>query len=183
MLELTHFSSQHWVITPAALALTEATPPSISDQKWLLVLTGIAATEFTQRGTAFEHSPPTQTLRFVPEIKEPCDYVIGRYGLPKPPGDEGLQYRLGFELENWSLFVTFAHTRNLDADWDQFAIRRWRASPFRYGTDILSQREVTRIFDGVEVDFTVANQNTRWYGISYNITLLGRIVFPGIVIT
>ena len=35
------FAGQNWLITPAALAVNEAQPSSISDQKWLLVLTGV----------------------------------------------------------------------------------------------------------------------------------------------
>jgi hypothetical protein len=35
------FAGQNWLITPSALAVNEAQPSSIGDQKWLLVLTGV----------------------------------------------------------------------------------------------------------------------------------------------
>ncbi|HEY6365233.1 MAG TPA: hypothetical protein VI585_10645 [Candidatus Binatia bacterium] len=36
------FAGQNWLITPAALAVNEAPPQSISNQRWLLVLSGVA---------------------------------------------------------------------------------------------------------------------------------------------
>jgi hypothetical protein len=36
-----NFAGQNWLVTPAALAANETQPSSISDQKWLLVLTGV----------------------------------------------------------------------------------------------------------------------------------------------
>jgi hypothetical protein len=66
MLELTYYPSQNWIITPAALSMTEARPQTANDQKWQLVLSGIASTQYTTKGTAFEHTPPIQSLRFVP---------------------------------------------------------------------------------------------------------------------
>jgi hypothetical protein len=36
------FAGQNWLITPAALALHDAPPQNIHDQKWLLTLSGVA---------------------------------------------------------------------------------------------------------------------------------------------
>jgi hypothetical protein len=66
MLELTHSPGQNWLITPAALSLTEPRPNNINDQKWLLVLSGIASTEFSVDGTNFAPTPPIQSLHFTP---------------------------------------------------------------------------------------------------------------------
>jgi hypothetical protein len=183
MLDLTHFPGQNWLITPAALSLTEARSKNVNDQNWLLVLSGIASTEFTVRGTSFAHTPPIQSLHFTPDVKAPCNYAIARHGLTKPPGNEGLEYELGFQVEQWSPFVALADMLNTDADWGQFAIVKWRPSPFRHGTDVFSHQPVTQIFDGIIADFIVADQDTSWYGASYNITLLGRIVFTQVIIT
>jgi hypothetical protein len=183
MLELTYFPGQNWLITPAALSLAEARPKTPNDQKWLLVLSGIASTEYTVQGSSFEHTPPTLSFHFTPDFKAPCNYAIDHHKLKRPTGNEGLTYNLGFQVEQWAPFVAFANMINTNANWDQFAIRKWRPSPFKYGTDVFSQQAVTQIFDGIIADFTVADQNTSWYGASYNITLLGRIVFTHVIIT
>jgi hypothetical protein len=183
MLELTHFPGQNWLITPAALSLTESRPNNINDQKWLLVLSGIASTEFTVNGTGFEHTPPIQSLHFTPDFKAPCNYAISQHGLTRPTGNEGLEYNLGFQVEQWSPFVALPSMGNFDSDWALFAIMKWRPSPFKHGTDFFSQQPVTQIFDGIIADFVVADQDTSWYGASYNITLLGRIVFTQVDIT
>jgi hypothetical protein len=62
-------------------------------------------------------------------------------------------------------------------------VRNWKTSPYKNGTDVFSQKSVTQIFDGIVADYSVADQNTAWYGVSYNITLLGRIVFTHVIIT
>lgn len=36
------FAGQNWLITPAALAVNEPKPTSISDQIWVLMLSGVA---------------------------------------------------------------------------------------------------------------------------------------------
>jgi hypothetical protein len=183
MLELTYYPSQNWIITPAALSLTEARPQTANDQKWQLVLSGIASTQYTTKGSAFEHTPPIQSLRFVPDFKAPCNYAISKHGLRKPTGTEGLTYNLGFQVEQWSAFVSFASMTNTNANVGLFAMRKWRTSPYKNGTDVFSQRSVPQIFDGIVADYSVADQNTAWYGVSYNVTLLGRIVFTHVIIT
>ena len=63
MLELTYFPSQNWIITPAALSLTEARPQTPNDQKWQLVLSGIASTQYTAKGTDIHYRRDTFTDR------------------------------------------------------------------------------------------------------------------------
>ena len=46
MIPINTFAGQNWLITPAALAVDEARPQNISGQKWLLVLSGVAITDF-----------------------------------------------------------------------------------------------------------------------------------------
>jgi hypothetical protein len=72
---------------------------------------------------------------------------------------------------------------NTNANVGLFAIRKWRTSPYKNGTDVFSQRSFAQIFDGIVADYSVADQNTAWYGVSYNITLLGQIVFTPVIIT
>jgi hypothetical protein len=52
MRELKTFAGQNWLITPAALAVSDARPRDVHDQKWLLVLSGVAYANI--RGTDFD---------------------------------------------------------------------------------------------------------------------------------
>ena len=56
MIEVTSFAGQNWLITPAARAVNEAPPNSISDQAWLLVLSGVAIVNLEAK-TADDRSP------------------------------------------------------------------------------------------------------------------------------
>jgi hypothetical protein len=51
-MNLTNYSGQNWLITPAALAVGEPPPASIHDQKWLLVLTGVVVADLEGNSTS-----------------------------------------------------------------------------------------------------------------------------------
>src|SRR5215468_5376096 len=68
MIQLTNFEVQNWVITPAALALNEARPRTIHDQKWLLVLTGAVDAHLT----GANGGPLEQEVQILPDIVSPC---------------------------------------------------------------------------------------------------------------
>jgi hypothetical protein len=113
----------------------------------------------------------------------PLNYAINRFSIPRPPGPAGSFYT-GFALEEWSPFAApssmFNQGQSLNSG---IAVDTWRPSPFASGTDALSNRPVTQVFTGITVDVAVRDTDAILHRISYNITLLGRIVFPLIIIT
>ena len=181
---LTDFAGQNWLITPTALAVGEQPPPSIRDQKWLLVLSGIVLAN--QRGDN-SGSWNYQTVSFIPDLAGPDDptatsgplnWAIARYGIPRPPGTVGQNYLVRFSVDSWSPFVSlgsvFDQGPSVNAG---FAVDDWRPNHFESGTDVLTNEPVTNIFTGVNADLAVNDTDAWIYRLGYNITLIGRIVF------
>jgi hypothetical protein len=183
---LTDFAGQNWLITPAALAAGETPPTSIRDQKWLLVLSGVVVAN--QRGDnsgQWNH----QTVSFVPDMagtddpistSGPLNWAISQYSIPKPPGAVGTQYLIRFSLEEWSPFVSLGSVYNQGQSINSgFAVDDWRPNHFDSGTDVVTGQPVNNIFTGVNADLAVSDSDAWLYRLSYNITLLGKIVFIG----
>lgn len=168
------FAAQNWVITPAALAVNEAQPASIRLQKWQVVLSGVGIVDF--RGNN-EHDWRRDTLSiFANIITAPLQYVSNRFGISSPDPDA----QMGFELDQWALFAASSSTFSredgtVDAG---FAVDQWRQM-FNSGFDEITNTEVKRVFNGINVDIAVRNDKAVLHRVSYHITLLGRIVFLG----
>ena len=135
---LTHFAGQNWLITPAALAVGEQPPPSIRDQKWLLILSGIVLAN--QRGDnsgSWNH----ETVSFIPDMagpdaptatSGPLNWAIARYGIPRPAGTVGQQYLVRFSVDEWAPFVSLSSVLR-PGTFGERGIRRGRmaAQPLR----------------------------------------------------
>jgi hypothetical protein len=137
-----------------------------------------------------------QTVSFIPDMagtddptatSGPLNWAISQYNIPRPPGAVGTQYLVRFSLEGqgWSPFVT------LGSIYDQaqatnagFAVNDWRPNPFDTGTDAVTGQTVNNIFTGVVADVAVSDSDAWLYRLSYNITLVGKIVFikPPVVV-
>jgi len=181
---LTDFAGQNWLITPAALAVGQTHPRHIRDQKWLLVLSGvvIANLKGDNSGT-WNH----QTVSFIPDMagtddptstSGPLNWAISHYNIPKPSGSVGTDYLIRFALEEWSPFVSLGSVydqgQSINAG---FAVDDWRPNHFDSGTDVVSGQPVNNIFTGVNADLAVSDSDAWLYRLTYNITLIGRIVF------
>jgi hypothetical protein len=179
MKHLTDFAGQNWLITPAALAVGEQRPTSIHDQKWLLVLSGVVLADLKGNSSA---QWLRETLRFLPEMagsnnSGPLNWAIDHFSIPRPPAS--LAHNVGFSLEEWAPFASLSSMFNQGQSLNSgFAVDVWRPAPFGSGTDALSRRSLTNIFSGIEVDVAVRDTDAWIHRISYNITLLGKIVFP-----
>jgi hypothetical protein len=180
MIEVTEFGGQNWLITPAARAVGEPAPAHISDQKWLLVLSGVGIVNMKGvTSDAWLHDE----VHILPDLRGPLDFAISRHGIPRPPGTEGLNYEVRFQLGQWSPFAglssVFDQNESVNAG---FAVDAWRPSPFGFGTDSFSGQLDTDLFTGIVVDVAVRDSDAWLYRVGYNITLEGRIVFTDIVI-
>jgi len=176
MIHLANFLVQNWLITPAALALNEARPRNIHNQKWLLALTGTVDAGLRaildQDGT-----PQPQDVQFFPDTTSPCDYAINTHGVPRPPGVEGAQYNVQFQVEMWAPFATVGRSLNWDANMAVIGISNWRPSPFLVGFDMFTGNTIDRIFNGLIVTCELGDSDVELHGIGFHITLLGKIVF------
>lgn len=176
-MNLTNFAGQNWLITPAALAVGEPPPANIHDQKWLLVLTGVATANLKGNSTS---QWLNSNVSFLPDMagannSGPLNWAIGAYGIPKPAGTG---YTIAFAVDEWAPFVA------LSAIYDQgqsieagYAVNVWRPNHFATGVDAFSHAPVGNIFTGVNADVGVRDTDAWILSVSYNITLRGRIAF------
>ena len=181
---LTNFAGQNWLITPAGLAVGEHPPASIHDQKWLLVLTGVVIADL--KGDSGEHWE-YETISFTPDMAGPDDpgstsgplnWAINHYSIPKPPGSPGAQYVIRFSVEEWAPFVSLSSIFNQDESVNSgFSVETWRPNHFGSGTDLISKQPVNNLFSGISVDVALRDTDAWIYRLSYNITLIGKIVF------
>jgi hypothetical protein len=183
---LTEFAGQNWLITPTAAAVGEQPPASIHDQKWLLVLSGVVLADL--KG-ASDIDWNRQTVSFTPDMAGPDDpsatsgplnWAIRHYALPKPAGWPGAQYLIRFSVESWSPCVSLGAVYNAGGGQtinSGFAVDVWRPNHFGAGTNALTNLPVTNLFAGINADLAVRDTDAWLYRLSYNISLIGRIVF------
>jgi hypothetical protein len=173
----TTLEGQNWVITPAALALNEPPPASISGQKFFLVLAGVCSLGLKGNQA---HDWRRETAEIIPDYFTPLNDAIARFGIPVPKV-QGRSVSPMFQLELWAPFAAVSSV------WDQgstdvgVAVDVWRPSPFRNddGTFItdFAGNLITQPFRGIRVDVGIRNDQSILYRLSYNITLLGSIGF------
>jgi len=175
MIEVTNFGGQNWLITPAPSAVHEAPPASISNQKWLLVLSGVALVNLQGLASGDWHR---DQVHISPDMNGPLGYAISRFSIPRPRGREGVDYNTGFQVAQWAPFVSlgsiFDARQAVNAG---FAVDAWRHAQFGNGTDAFSQQPVGNIFTGVVADAGASDSDAWLYRVGYNFILEGRIVF------
>jgi hypothetical protein len=173
--EVKAFAGQNWLITPAATAANESPPRRIQDQKWLLVLSGVAIVDIKGISTA---NWLRETVAIRPDLSGPLHYAINRYAIPKPPGFESLNYFSRFQVEQWAPFAALSSIYNQGQSINSgFAVDVWRPNPFQTGTDAFSNASLNNLFSGIQVDVAVRDTDAWLYRLSYNVALLGKIVF------
>ena len=149
-------------------------------EKWLLVLSGVATLD-VQGNSESQWRHETVSLR--PDLIGPLQYAITHHSIPTPPGSLGATYWAGFQVEQWAPFAALSSMLNLGESINSgFAVDVWRPNPFQTWTGF-SNTQVTNLFDGIQVDVAVRDTDAILYRLSYNITLLGRIVFGPVIIT
>jgi hypothetical protein len=179
MKPISNFAAQNWLITPAAVAVGQHPPANISEQQWLLVLSGVVTADLKGTGGTWLN----ETLSFVPDMagpdnSGPLNWAISHFNIPKPTAPPQ-SYSIGFSLQEWAPFASLGSIFNQDNSVNSgFAVNGWRPAPFAFGTDVASNVAVNQIFTGIYVDVAVSDVDAWIYKVAYNITLLGRIVFP-----
>jgi hypothetical protein len=166
MLFPTGFAGQNWLVTPAALAVGEAPPVSIAAQKWLLVLSGVAIVDFKGTGADWQRD----TLLIRPDIDAPMNHAINRFGIHRPGFAK-------FQAEQWSPFAAVSSILDLGQAVNAgFAVDVWRPE-FEVGAEAVSLAPLTQLFTGIQADVAVRDSDAFLQRVSYNMTVLGRIVF------
>jgi hypothetical protein len=169
------FAGQNWLITPAALALNEAPPSDLHAQKWLLTLSGVGMVNLEGNSEAeWLH----ETLLLEPTVIDPMHYAIAHHSIPKPPGTEGSQYSLAFQVEQLAPFASISSVFNAGESINSgFAVDAWRPNHWGSGIDAFTHQYVGTLFSGLQVDVAVRDTDAWLYRVGYDIALLGKIVF------
>jgi murein DD-endopeptidase MepM/ murein hydrolase activator NlpD len=179
IIEVTDFAGQNWVITPEALAVSEDPPAKVEDQKFLLVLSGIAVVDFQGESTADWRRA---TLLIRPDVDAPMQHAITEYGIPTPPGTSGAQYWTALQVEHWAPFAAPSAMFNRGVSNNSgFAVDRWRPNPFESKLGFANTM-IGNLFSGVLVDVAVRDTDAVLHRVSYSVTLVGKIVFGPIII-
>lgn len=169
MKEIYTFAGQNWLITPAALAVDEAAPRNISGQKWLLVLSGVAITDF--KGNSPAHWLG-ETLKIIPDWSSPLNYAVDKYSIPRPAGTVKFQVEQGIPFA--AISSIFNQNQSVNSG---FSVNVWRPAPYDTGIDASSGAALNMLFTGIAVDVAVRDNDAWLLRVSYHITLLGKIVF------
>jgi hypothetical protein len=160
---MTQFTNQfavaNWVIVPTGQA-----PPRPEDQKWFLLVSGVAL--FTWQGLSTDDWR-RDSLRIEIDLTGP----IQASGRSAPPGRE-----LKFEVEQWAPYSTmnsiFNQGQSINAGYAVDAFR-----------PIFATRDTfTQIFDTLEVDLAVRDSDGFIFRIGYHLTLVGTIVDVGTLV-
>ena len=181
MIQVTNFAGQNWVITPVAGTSNEPPPPEIKNQKFLIVLTGVAMLDLKgESASQWRH----ETVVMLPDIQAPMQHAINRYGITTPPGTNGANYWTAFQVEQWAPFAGLSSIFNRGESINSgFAVDVWRPNPFSSGPDFFTNAQLNNLFTGIQVDVAVRDSDAWLHRMSYQITLIGRIVFGPIIIT
>jgi len=176
-----HLRGQNWLITPAALAVNEAKPATIADQRWFIQFSGVGILDL--QGNNFDDWR-REVLVIFPDVDAPLQFAISRHGIPVPTSSFGrvspaivveqmVPYAAissAFEQDPRPIGTQVSHT-----DFG-FAVDDWRPNPFFSTTDVHDQ-PVSNIFTGIDVDVAIRNTAAIIHRVSYQITITGKIAF------
>ena len=123
-----------------------------------------------------------ETVSIRPDLFNPLQYAVAQHGIPTPPGSGGSNYWLGFQVEQWAPFAAPSSMFNKDQSVNSgFAVDVWRPNPFSTASGF-SNATLDKLFSGIQVDVAVRDTDAWLHRVSYEIVLLGRIVFGPIII-
>ncbi len=176
-----NFAGQNWLITPAPLAVNESPPGTISDQKWMLVLTGVVITneQWPDRQGIHGNNPHDWrrlTVGLSPDTSSPLTFAMNRYGIPRPTYP---YYEVVLSLDQFGWAPFAAVSSYLDTGQETtaagVAVDVWRPTHFGNAIDVSGQPIPNR-FRGIDIDVAVYG-GAVLHRISYHITVVGKIAF------
>ena len=161
---------------PAAVAVNESPPRSISDQKWILVLSGVCILNL-QGTNANDWTRETRTI--LPDYNYPLQFAINQYSIPVPTATGHVLPAFNLDANGWVPFAAVSSTFDNGSTDVGFAVDVWRPTPFLHTQNWATGEPVNvgNVFAGIDVDVAVRNNKATLYRVSYNFTLVGQIIF------
>ena len=171
MIEPTGFAGQNFLITPTASAVNQTPPAAIKDQTWLLVLSGVAIVDLQGNSAA---QPRRETVLIRPDLSQVLQGAIDKFGIPTPPP----AFITKFQVEQIAPFATLSSVFNKDQSINSgFAVEVWRANPLITVNDAFTNAPISNVFDGIQIDVAVQDTDAFIRRVSFQIVLVGKIVF------
>jgi hypothetical protein len=181
---LDNFIGQNWLITPAALAVTDSKPATILDQRWLLVLSGVVEANLKGNSSSWLN----ESVSFIPGNNlslgaapdtGPLYWVVNNYLSNKLPSSDPRDYDIVFSILGGAPFAglseIFDEHQSVNAG---FAVNVWRPSHYLSGVKYPdTTQKINNVFTGITVDVGVRDIDAWILKLSYNITLVGTIAF------
>ena len=181
MLEAIRYACSNWLITPAAPAVNETPPTDVREQRFLLVLSGVALFDLRgENGVFWKHD----TAHIRPDIDPALAYAVQQHQIPAPPGNAGLQYTRQFQVEQIVPFAGLASisngSYNVNLGW---AADAWRPQPYETMIEAVTQAPLARIFAGIQADIAVREKDAWIQRLNFQVSLIGTIAFAAVIIT
>jgi hypothetical protein len=134
-----------------------------------LILSGVAVINLK----GIDSNWVRETVLLRPDIRTPILFAIRTHQFPVP-ADELFtpQFEVNQYVLHGTLSTIFNDENSVNAG---FSVDNWQPHPFAVDTDVFTNAQMTNLFDGIEVDVAVSDSDGFIYGLSYHITLLGKI--------
>jgi hypothetical protein len=171
-------AGENWVITPAPASPFGAPPRSIQQQQWMLVVTGVAilnndGTQGVQGTLPDDWTRVTVTI--TQDVSTPLQSVITEFSIPPPA--QGFTAR-GLSVSQWAPYAAISSQFHQGTD-AGFAVDTWRPTPFAQGGHDGDGAVLNNIWQGIDVDIAVRNNDAWIYRVSYQLTLVGLLAYLG----
>lgn len=181
MIEPHHYACENWLITPTAPAAGEAAPADISEQSFLLVLSGVAVVDFTGEPPNFPWTHDILLIR--PDLDGALEYAIARHGIPTPAGEPHNQYTREFLVEQCAPFAGVAAFYSPSDMVIGAACDAWRPQHYETRVDAFTSAPLHPLFAGIQADLAERVYGGIIHRVNYHVTLVGRIRFAAVIIT
>ncbi len=162
---VTQLSCQNWLIAPAALAVNDPKPASISEQVWSLLLTGVVTVNPLNNETI---NSPAETITISPDFLTPLQSAVQKWRIPVPTHPDAA-FSPVLSLQEWAPFAGIG-TAGVEVD-------VWRPTPFNKNARDPGKNPIPNVFAGIDVDIRVIDNKATLPRVTYSVTLLGKIVF------
>lgn len=174
MIFVDNFAIQNSLITPVAVPLGIPPPQNIKGQDWLLMLSGVCIPNLKGNGADWRR----ETLTIGLDVRSIVRRAVDTFPIRRPPGEEDNQYFIAFKVGQFTTFAALSSILNKDKTVNAgFAVDSWATNLSGTGTDAFAGTPVHNLFNGIEVNVAVRNDKSTLHRVSFQITLLGKIVF------
>ena len=141
----------------------------------MLQLTGVAIVNI--QGTQ-SNDWLRETITILPDVPTPLQWAITHWSIPVPT-NPNFGFTPVMSIQQWAPFAGLSSIFDKDSGGVDagYAVDAWRPTPFDQTSRDPANNPIGNVFKGINVDVAVRNNKANLTRVSYQITLLGKIVF------